>query len=44
MKYWDIKDFHRKDVKRRLFDVLKQENAETIVNEDFKPMFTYLLE
>ena len=23
LKYWDMKDFHRKDVKRRLFDVIK---------------------
>ena len=42
-KYWDIKDFHRKDPKRRLFEVIKQENSDTIVGNDFKPMFTHLL-
>ena len=23
LKYWDLKDFHRKDPKRRIFDVIK---------------------
>lgn len=31
-------------MKQRLFEVIKQETSKTIVGDDFKPMFTYLLE
>lgn len=42
--YWMARDYHRKDPKRRLFDLLKQENSKTLVGDDFKPMFKYLLD
>ena len=34
----------RKESKRRLFDVIKKQNSKTIMGDDFKPMFKYLLE
>ena len=44
IRFWEQFDFHRKDPKKRLFEVLAKMGASTIVGEDFKPMFKYLLE
>lgn len=43
-RFWDSLDFHRKDVKRRLFEVIAKDGAATIVPDDFKPVFKHLLE
>ena len=43
LKFWDALDNHRKDPKRRLFDIIAKEGSNFIVGEDFKPMFKHLL-
>lgn len=44
LRFWESADYHRKDPKRRLFDVIAKDGAKTIVPGDFKPMFKHLLE
>ena len=41
---WETGDYQRKEKKKRIFNIIAKEGAKTIVNEDFKPMFTHLLE
>lgn len=44
IRFFENADFHRKDAKRRLFELIAKDGAKSIVPEDFKPMFKYLLE
>jgi len=44
IRFWEIKENFKKCSKRRLFDLLAKDNAKSIVNDDFKPMFKHLLE
>lgn len=42
-KYWELNDLHRKDRKKRIFELIKQPESKTIIGSDFKPLFKYLL-
>ena len=44
IRYWESLDFHRKEPKRRLFELLCKDGKHTIEGDDFKPMFKNLLE
>jgi hypothetical protein len=43
-KFWDESDYVRMNPKKRLFSVIAKAGANHIAPEDFKPMFSYLLE
>jgi serine/threonine-protein phosphatase 2A regulatory subunit B'' len=43
-KIWDDLDYQRMPVKKRLFSLIAKAGANHITPEDFKPMFSYLLE
>ena len=44
IRFWENADYHRKTDKRRLFDIIAKDGAQTIIQEDFKPVFKHLLE
>ena len=43
-RYWQKLDFHRKTEKERIWHVIKKKDANFMENDDFKPLFVYLLE